>query len=723
MKSLDSRPSPFFLVSATSSAFVLLISAAFSTSAMWRPGIFNMAFGIGHQESFPVATYERCVRAGWASSKGVVSKQCEAIIDGNHVDTRPAALLCFATLVLLSAAQYWLGPAWRIRRRRLRPIDPDMFPELHQELDRTAHQVLTAGRVRFLLDILNPAVDGLAFGRAGRRYIVLSRGMLPLFEQDRTRFRAVILHELAHVRNRDLDITAATLALWRSYFFVILLPNLLAAYNGVVTHHPPVPNEVRLPFVSGSGMSWMFAAQVTGMTGLAWITRYAVLRARELQADARVLAWQPDPTSLRRLFDAVTERRRRSVSVLRRRTHPGLGVRTVALTDTGPLLRQGFAFSFAVGACFSLAMDPATSMTGQLDPEPLHWPVEAFALVLVIALGVRALRAAAYARATGPSGDGLRARLGLTLGLPVGWSLSPSRMTDHELAPFPPSVQLAGLLVLAAAGWLLGLWVEWVAALWEPRVRAADHPARAAVAPIALVALVVLVSARTVFGTQTQMILSHAMHYPPTVSDPMTLVLVVLQMVLDEFFASATWVLTALVLLFGIPMAGLVARRTAGIARGSVPKRPRLDWLLFAVVGGLAAWLADSGSFAINRLKPGYDASAWSTFDTMVAHGAAVGAGLAAAVAFRARTSPLAKGVLAALVGGVLYLARLKLMWLPALPGQLVMFTLARTLEAAVLGGLAGSALSRIRASVWRLADRRHRNIHRPSAPATTPAA
>jgi len=34
-------------------------------------------------------------------------------------------------------------------------------------------------------------------------------------------FRAVVLHELAHVRNRDIDITYATVAIWRIHLVLV----------------------------------------------------------------------------------------------------------------------------------------------------------------------------------------------------------------------------------------------------------------------------------------------------------------------------------------------------------------------------------------------------------------------------------------------------------------------------------------------------------------------
>ncbi|GAA1962355.1 M56 family metallopeptidase [Amycolatopsis minnesotensis] len=656
------RPTPFLLASGTSSAFVLLISVVFTIPTVWHPALFNVLSTRtppGEQ-----AAYARCMAAMYSVPGRILdpTPECAPIVNGAGPDARVAILLVFATLCLLTAAQYWFGPLWRIRRRRLRPIDRETFPALCEELDRTAREFLPGGRVEFLLDIVNPAVDGLAFGRAGRRYIVLSRGLLTLFGRDPDLFRAVLLHELAHVRNRDLDITAVVLAMWRSFLAVILVPGAFGAVAGIIIGMPPWINGATQAFVSGPALAWVFAAQLAALTGLAWLTRYAVLQARELHADARVLTWRPDAAApLRRLFDAAGQRGR----PLRRRTHPHVATRAIALTDDGPLLSQGFAFSFALGACFSLSMDAATSLTGTLRQDAFYWPAEVFVLVLAIALSIRALRAAAHADATGTAG-GVRARLGLTLGLPVGWLLAPSRMSDHAMVPFPVAVQLAAVLVLAAAGWLLGLWVDRVMAAWAPKVRAAERPVRAAAVPIAFVVVTVLLAARTVYETQYLVIVAHLTQDPP-VGDPVLLAVAVAQRYLFSHFVISGWLPLTVALLVLPPL-----------ARPHTPFRPIGPRTLLA--GALVGVLTTMLTVALLRS---------STVD-ILALGTGFGAGAAAATAVWARTAPVLKGVLVASVVGAMTVVSLA--ELVPMSWKLMTFVLGQVLEAALLAALVAAA-------------------------------
>jgi hypothetical protein len=657
--------------SATTSAFVLLISLAFATTAIYRPGVFDLLST--NRSEVAAKVREACLLA---ALKGRDDPACEVMSRAADQDLRPGTLLCFATLILLTGLQYWFGPAWRIRRRRLRPV----VGEVHDELRRMSEEVLGGRRVVFLLDVLNPAVAGLAFGRAGRRYVVISRGTWMLFERDRALFRAVVLHELAHVRNRDLDITAVTLAMWRSYATVILVPGLLAAMNGVLSEQAPFLQSEQMPFGSSVVLSWLFAAQIAGLAVLSWLTRSVTLQSRELTADACVLSWQEDATPLRRLFEEAPAPRRWPVS-LRVRTHPHLAVRRAALDEQAPLVRQGFVFPLALGGCFSLTMDPATSLTAQGRTNTLPWPAEVFALLLAVALGLRALRAV---RA---ESDAVHVPLGLAVGLAGGWVLAPSRMTDHALAPFPVSVQFAGLVVLAVAGLLLGIWVRWVARVWAPRV----HGLWSALAPLSLIAAVVTLSARTFYGIQSDIIIAHVQKYP-AVADPLAHVLISAQIVLDTRLPGVQ-LLIAIVLLMLAPMAVRLA--TFGERRPPMPRRNGRIALALGC-GAAAAVITAMVSGTVN----GYVfQSSGTALSGVIAAGAAFGAALAAGVAGLSGTSPVAKGMLTGLAAAVLYALVLELVVLPlraALPWMIHMIILERMLEAALIAGLATALLARL---------------------------
>ncbi|WP_055555164.1 M48 family metalloprotease [Streptomyces sp. NBRC 110028] len=418
----------FLFPSGTSAAFILLVLIMLAVPATWSPPPFDALAHSLHPSN----------------------------------DSWGGSLLAVSSLCLLTVTQYWLAPSWKIRRRRLRPIHQVAPHEPRADLERLVEITMPDFPVRILIDLVNPAIDGLAFGHVFRRYVVLSRGvLLALSERDRETAWRVVMHELAHIRNRDLDITAITVAMWRSFLVVVVAPVLAACAIGIVRGTPPIGTPGLSPD-SGPGLSWMLAAQIVGLTALAWLARSVVLQARELHADARVLTWHPDPQPLRHPFYSASQRRWPS-TILRRATHPSPAARVAALSESGRLLlRQGFAYPFLCGAFVTmLIVDPKSlSRPGWLDGLAGPFIVLTFALMTGTFRTAAGLRAHPAVRAA----DSLRMRLGLAVGLPAGLVLSPYRFTAHAHAAPPTDLQPAKLLALAGAGWLLGMWLEWVMA-------------------------------------------------------------------------------------------------------------------------------------------------------------------------------------------------------------------------------------------------------------------
>src|SRR5262249_14360752 len=80
--------------------------------------------------------------------------------------------------------------------------------------------------------VWNPVAAGLplAFGRGGRYYVALSGSFIVrYFYSDRHAFRAILLHELAHIRNGDISKTYLVLALWLAFLTTTIAPSLFIA--------------------------------------------------------------------------------------------------------------------------------------------------------------------------------------------------------------------------------------------------------------------------------------------------------------------------------------------------------------------------------------------------------------------------------------------------------------------------------------------------------------
>ncbi|MFY1681706.1 M48 family metalloprotease [Micromonospora sp. WMMD730] len=203
----------------------------------------------------------------------------------------------FGALLGLTLALYWLYPTWTIRRHRLEPLSPQDDPALWTYLN----EMCTTARLRsppgFLLDPFADTTTGRAFGHLGQRWVCLDAGLVTWFTTDRRRFRAVVLHELAHLHNRDVDPTYLTIALWKAFGVLVVTPAaVVLAVPTLFSFYVP-PRSVQLSDIVtvNPGERARTAAGLLVLTALMYLVRAAVLRSRELNADARAAAWDgPD---------------------------------------------------------------------------------------------------------------------------------------------------------------------------------------------------------------------------------------------------------------------------------------------------------------------------------------------------------------------------------------------------------------------------------------------
>jgi Zn-dependent protease with chaperone function len=196
-----------------------------------------------------------------------------------------AALFGVALLAAGTALDYALMPWWLRtagiagRRGRLVPVDAEH--DFAVQAGALATLVERAGldpsvRVTFLADVKTTATQARTFGGRRHAYVRLDFGLLRQIDRDETspgwlRFNDVVLHELAHVRNRDNVSTALTLAAWRT-FTTLLLPGYLVAL--IISGGTPDPPDAHTLFV------------LCFLIALVGLSVRAVLRTREFQADA-----------------------------------------------------------------------------------------------------------------------------------------------------------------------------------------------------------------------------------------------------------------------------------------------------------------------------------------------------------------------------------------------------------------------------------------------------
>ncbi|AZQ70398.1 hypothetical protein EKH77_03475 [Streptomyces luteoverticillatus] len=363
-------------------------------------------------------------------------------------------------LVVVAWALFRGVPAWRTRRGRVVPlaaVDPDgTILRLVEEL------ATVAGLSRVPRVVVDPAAastGAVVLGSDRRPTVRLHGGLLARRHTDPEGFRAVLLHELAHIRNRDVTLTYVTLAVWWAFVAVVLVPAVVVLVRSAVSIAPQF-QDVQVPSVVRS----------FGLLGflvvLVYLARADVLRSREIYADLAAVRWgadrggwavtTPDPpsTGWRRAAGALAELWR---------THPRWDLRRRSLDDPVVLFGVRALPLFLTGAA-------ATVITSQARQEAHaanagwagHAWVLASAALVVGVLGVSLWRGVAHAVLTSrrvPSGA--RAGLWLGAGMAVG------ELVVDDVTSFtwlPPRPWVLALVVLA--GGAFAWWATQCAHLW-----------------------------------------------------------------------------------------------------------------------------------------------------------------------------------------------------------------------------------------------------------------
>ncbi|MEV0411464.1 M56 family metallopeptidase [Streptomyces sp. NPDC050448] len=367
-----------------------------------------------------------------------------------------------AVAIATAVAVYWLLPVWRTRRSKVAPLDAmDVHGGLRPLLDELVAIAGLARPPRFVVDPAASTAGAVAFGRWRRPTVCLDGGLVATSDTHRDRFRAVVLHELAHLRNGDTGVTYATIALGRVFFVLVLLPWAAVGLDVLFFSSTPDARGQFAPFNTHERV-------LGGLIVVAvYLTRAGILRNREIYADLMAARWGASrepwevPAAQRsgvwpRLFTRFVELWR---------THPSWALRRASLTDPKALFALEALPLFLTG----LAADILVWQLGSLSYGVL--PAKAVLVAgLVVGIGGVALwRAVLYALLTGrPAPSGWPVGLWLGSGIVTGELAGPGAAWNHWVPAHPEA-----LLILVAALVLVMTWTaqnaEWWIRSWRGR--------------------------------------------------------------------------------------------------------------------------------------------------------------------------------------------------------------------------------------------------------------
>ncbi|MCG5439859.1 M48 family metalloprotease [Micromonospora foliorum] len=458
--------------SGTHLRFLLLITAALATSAVILAMVYLAIPPHLQSHRTVFAQCEPVLRGPVGSVPTTLVDNLardEATVAAFVECTAPATLAqatwvgwALAAQVGLVLLVYGLHPWWVRRRGRLERLDGNADPVLRDELTDLLDRFPPRRGPQWMLAPYSYGQSGQAYGLPWSPRIRLDVGLRVLLATDRPRFRAVVLHELAHLRNRDVGITYLTIAVW--WVFVgtalpLLLLTLLA---------PVLPGTM---IGAGLDSGWQLVAVLASialLTAMVYLARNSVLRTREHYADVAAAA-AGSRSALLAAIDVLPWPPGRRFSWYG--THPAPGLRRATVVDPLRLLRTRatdvVVFGLAVGvALANLYFVPAA--VGATPGRVLVCALVAAALALFLAACAR--RAVAGAYPTNPTSGhywGVPALLGLSVSAGSAVSALSAFTGGAGMVGADGSFAAAALLCLGAC--LLHVWFTSAhRASWRP---------------------------------------------------------------------------------------------------------------------------------------------------------------------------------------------------------------------------------------------------------------
>jgi Zn-dependent protease with chaperone function len=249
-------------------------------------------------------------------------------------------LITFLMLLILTAIFYYAHPDWLIRKHRFQCFDETGFLPVVSCVNALLAKAHLPCTPILVWNPVDPSPTGAqVFGTQRKTYIGLSGGLVATFYRNPKVFSAVFLHELAHIKNKDVGKTYQMAALW-----------LAVLINGIIWVTATFANGLNKPYT----ISEFYAnvVELVFIIGVAFFSYFSFLRSRELYADLRASTWEEEKGGLLNLLQGTSDRLESGWSLLQ--SHPTSKARCGALKDPDQLLRLSFwdAFSTGVMATF-----------------------------------------------------------------------------------------------------------------------------------------------------------------------------------------------------------------------------------------------------------------------------------------------------------------------------------------------------------------------------------
>lgn len=191
---------------------------------------------------------------------------------GSVLGGRGGMVLAFGLAIVMNLGSYWFSDRIVLAMYRAKELGPAEHPELHRVVRRISQAAgLPLPR---LFVVPQPGLNAFATGRNPQRAVVaVTEGLLS--HLDGPELEGVLAHEMAHVKNRDILVSAIAATLAGAIMLIADMARWASLFGGFGGRD----GDER-----GNPLALLVAAIVAPLAAL--LVQMAISRSREYQADA-----------------------------------------------------------------------------------------------------------------------------------------------------------------------------------------------------------------------------------------------------------------------------------------------------------------------------------------------------------------------------------------------------------------------------------------------------
>lgn len=260
----------------------------------------------------------------------------------------------------------------RIRRKKnlrlMNRSDDPRFIDAVQDLVKLS-TVSPAPRIEMAAG--SRSVDGQAFGFRNHYALRLGGRLRLLFRQNADRFRATVLHELAHIANNDIMRAYFAQAIWIAVVVLVVIPGIaiiafkfMSGFGELIAGGPNSGRSTRL-FTIVLPTIFILLSQFGATLAIFLAIRSSLLRIREVYADWRAAQWGAE-TSLADILRHNISEDKTSRWTRLWRFHPTSQERLDSLQKPERLFRVTHELPFFVGVLLAYVLNAAIYLGGGL---------------------------------------------------------------------------------------------------------------------------------------------------------------------------------------------------------------------------------------------------------------------------------------------------------------------------------------------------------------------